>query len=119
MHAENFFASTNIRKWNHNATIKTSRTQQRRIEHVRPVGCGDQNHAFIGFKPIHLDEQLVERLFALVVSAAQTGATMASDGVDLIDEDDARSIFLACSKRSRTRLAPTRQTSQQSLNRRC
>ena len=45
-------------------------------------------------KPVHLDQQLVERLLALVVTAAKTSATMAADGVDFVDEDDAGGILL-------------------------
>ena len=37
---------------------------------------------------VHLDEQLVERLLALVVTAAEPGAAVTADGVDLVDEDD-------------------------------
>src|SRR5690606_12569260 len=33
-------------------------------------------------------------LLALIVTAAETGAAMASDGVDLVDEDDARRVRL-------------------------
>ena len=39
---------------------------------------------------VHLDEQLVERLLALVVAPTQAGAAMAADRVDLVHEDDAR-----------------------------
>src|ERR1700742_323499 len=49
----------------------TAGAQQRRIQHVGPVGGGDQDHAFIGFKAVHLDQQLVEGLFAFVIAAAQ------------------------------------------------
>ena len=44
---------------------------------------------------IFIDEQLVERLFARVVAAAKASAAMATDGVDLVDEDDARRVLLA------------------------
>jgi hypothetical protein len=37
---------------------------------------------------VHLREHLVERLLALVVAAAETGAALAADRVDLVDEDD-------------------------------
>src|SRR5690349_23515440 len=95
MHAENLFAATNIRTRDHHAAIKTSGTQQRGIEHVRTVGGGYQDHAFVRFKAIHFDEQLVKRLLALVVSTAETSSAMASDRVNFIDEDDARSVLLA------------------------
>ena len=44
---------------------------------------------------VHLDEQLVERLLALVVTAAEAGAAVPADRVDLVDEDDARRVRLA------------------------
>ena len=46
------------------------------------------------FETIHLDQHLVQRLLALVVAAAQAGATLAADRVDLVDEDDAGRVLL-------------------------
>jgi len=63
-------------------------------EHVGPVGGGDDDDAVVGLETVHLDEQLVQGLLALVVTAAEAGATMAADGVDLVDEDDARRLLL-------------------------
>ena len=48
----------------------------------------------VGLEPVHLDEELVEGLLALVVTAAETGAALAADGVDLVDEHDAGRILL-------------------------
>ena len=79
----------------HHAAVETARPQQRRIEHVRAVGGRHQDHAFVRFKAVHLHQQLVEGLLALVVPAAQTGAAMAADGVDFVDEDDAGRVLLA------------------------
>ncbi len=45
-------------------------------------------------EPVHLDQDLVERLLPLVVAAAEPGAALAADRVDLVDEDDARCIPL-------------------------
>ena len=61
----------------------------------------------VDVEAVHLDEQLVEGLLALVVAAAEAGAAVAADGVDLVDEHDRGALALACSNRSRTRLAPT------------
>ena len=58
------------------------------------VGGGDQDHAFVGLEAVHLDQQLVERLLALVVAAAEAGAAMAADRVDFVDEDDAGRVLL-------------------------
>src|SRR5690606_26568856 len=41
-------------------------------------------------EPVHLGEDLVEGLLALVVPAADTGATAPTDGVELVYEDDGR-----------------------------
>ncbi len=49
----------------------------------------------VEFEAVHLDKELIERLLALVVATAETGAAMAADGVDLVDEDDARGALLA------------------------
>ena len=69
-------------------------TQQRRIEHVGTVGGGDDDDALVGLEAVHLDQQLVEGLLALVVAAAEAGAAMAADRVDLVDEDDAGRVLL-------------------------
>ena len=79
----------------HHAAVEAARAQQRRVEHVRPVGRGDQDHALVALEAVHLDQQLVERLLALVVPAAEAGAAMTADGVDLVDEDDAGRVLLA------------------------
>src|SRR5215471_3721424 len=72
----------------------TTWAQQRRIEYIGAVSCRDKNNAFIGFEAIHLDEQLVERLLALVIAAAETGATMPADSIDFVNEDNTRRILL-------------------------
>src|SRR4029079_9885027 len=58
-------------------------------EHVGTIGGGDENDAFVRLEAVHLDEQLVQRLLALVVAAAETRAAMAADRVDLVDAHDA------------------------------
>ena len=65
------------------------------IENVGTIRRGDENDAFVRLEAVHLHEQLIERLLALVVPAAETGAAMASHRVDLVDEDDARGVLLA------------------------
>ena len=79
----------------HDAPVEAARAQQRRVEHVGAVGGGDEDDALVGLEAVHLHQQLVERLLALVVTAAQAGAAVAADGVDLVDEDDAGGVLLA------------------------
>ena len=64
------------------------------IEDVGPVGGRDQDDALALAEAVHLDQQLVQRLLALVVAAAEAGAALAADRVDLVDEDDAGSVLL-------------------------
>ena len=92
---EDRLAPVDIGTPHHHAAVETAGTQQRRIEHVRTVGRSHQDHAFVRFEAVHLDQQLVQRLFALVVSAAEARAAMTADGVDFVDEDDAGRVLLA------------------------
>ena len=94
MHLENLFPAENIRIGNDDLPVETAGAQQCRIQDVRTVCRRDQDDSFVGLEPVHLDEQLVQGLFALVVAAAQTRAPMATHGVNFVDEDDARGILL-------------------------
>ena len=74
--------------------VEAARAQQRGVEHVGTVGGRDQDDAAADVEAVHLDQQLVEGLLALVVAAAHAGAAVAADGVDLVDEDDRRGVLL-------------------------
>ena len=82
-------------------------TQQGRIEHVGPVRGGHHDHRLGLREAVHLAEDLVERLLAFVVAAAEPGPRcrpMASiSSMKRIEGEFA----LAVAKRSRTRPAPT------------
>ena len=94
MNFQDLLAADHVRVRHDDLTIEAAGTQQRRVQHIRPVRGSDENDAFIGLEAIHLDEQLVQRLLTFVVAAAETSASVAADGVDLVDEDDARCILL-------------------------
>ena len=70
-------------------TVEPSRTQQRGVENVRTVGRRHDDNPFVGLEAVHLDEDLVEGLFAFVVTAAEPRASAPPHRVDFIDEDDA------------------------------
>ena len=91
---QDLLAADHVRVRHHDLAVEAAGAQQRRIEHVGPVGGGDQDDAFVGLEAVHLDQQLVERLLALVVAAAEAGAAMAADRVDFVDEDDAGRVLL-------------------------
>ncbi|CAM4039424.1 hypothetical protein NOMA109596_19235 [Nocardioides marinus] len=74
--------------------VEAARAQQRGVEHVGTVGGRDEDDPAAYVEAVHLDEQLVEGLLALVVAAAHAGAAVATDGVDLVDEDDRGGVLL-------------------------
>ena len=67
--------------------VEAARPQQRRIEHFGPVGGGHDDHAGGGVEAVHLGQELVQGLLALVVGDDRPASALA-DGVDLVDEDD-------------------------------
>ena len=74
--------------------VEAAGAKERRVEDVRPVGGGDEDDVVLHLEAVHLDEELVQRLLALVVAAAHAGAAVAADGVDLVHEDDAGGVLL-------------------------
>ena len=72
--------------------IEPARTQQRRIQDLRAIGGGEQHKAAAGIEAIQLRQQLVERLFLLVMAAREREcAARPTQGVQFVDEDDGRS----------------------------
>src|ERR1700754_4979640 len=69
---------------------EAARAPDRRVERVEPVGRGDADHAAIGVEAVELDEQLVERLLALVVAAVRAAAALLAERVELVEEDHGR-----------------------------
>ena len=70
VHAEDFFAALHIGIGHLHLTVKAARTQQGRVQHVGAVGCRNDDDALIGLKAVHFNQQLVERLLALIMTAA-------------------------------------------------
>ena len=66
--------------------------QQRRVEDLGAVRRRDHDHALGAGEAVHLGQDLVQRLLALVVAAAECvrAAAGAADRVELVDEDDRR-----------------------------
>ena len=98
MHLEDRFASLDVRRTDIDLTVKAARTQQRVVQNVLTVGRGDDDNALVRAEAVHLNQQLVERLLTLVVSAAEACAALAADRVDLIDEHDRRCVLLCLLK---------------------
>ena len=70
--------------------VEAPRTQERGVEYLGPVGRRHDDDALPGVETVHLDQELVERLLALVVPAREVAhAARLSEGVQLVHEDDA------------------------------
>src|ERR1700731_1747322 len=95
MDAQDFLAAFHIGQIYGDLAIETTRPQQRGIEHVGPVRRGNDDNAFLRIESVHLDEQGIERLLALVMPAADAVAAMPADRVDFVDENNARRGFLS------------------------
>ena len=92
---ENLLALLHVGKSHLDLAVETPGAHQRLVEDVGPVGGGQNDDARIGLEAVHLREELVERILPLIV-AREPGilAAGAADGVDLVDEDDARRLLL-------------------------
>ena len=94
MNPEDFEATLHVRAVEDDLAVEAAWAQQRRVEHVRAVGGRDHDHVRVRVETVHLDQDLIEGLLALVVRSAQAGAALATDCVDLVDKDDAGRVAL-------------------------
>ena len=94
MHFQDGLAPLHVRAIHDHLPIETTGAQQRGVKNVRPVGGGNDDDIGVRVKAIHLNQDLIERLLALVMTAAQACAAMATHGVNLVNEDDARAVAL-------------------------
>ena len=92
---EDALAAAHVGARHRDAAVEATGTQDGRVEHVGAVGRRDDDDALVRLEAVHLDEELVQRLLALVVTAAEACAAVTTDGVDLVDEDDAGRVLLA------------------------
>src|SRR5579862_3910919 len=95
MNFQNALATLHVGERHHDAAVETARPQQCGIEHVGTIGRGDEDYTLVGFEPVHLDQQLIEGLLALIMTTAETSPSMTPDGIDLIYKDDAGRMLLA------------------------
>src|SRR5438045_8792976 len=98
MDPQNFLAPFHVGKIDGDLAIKTARAEQGRIENIGPVSGSDDNDSFLGIESVHLDEQGIEGLFALIVAASDAMASMTTDRVNFVAENNARPGFLALLK---------------------
>ena len=87
---EDLEAAVDVGDVDDDLAVEAAGAQQRRVEDVGAVRRAHDDDPGVAAEAVHLDEQLVERLLALVVALADAGAALAAGGVELVDEDDRR-----------------------------
>ena len=88
MDLKNINSSVNIGKIYGYLSVETTGTEKCGIKNVGTVSCGDNDNSFVRAESVHLNEKLVEGLLTLVVTAAETCASVTADCVDLVYEYD-------------------------------
>ena len=94
MNLQDLLAAFQIRVSHRDLTVETPRTQQSLVQNIRAVGGSNKDDALAVAETIHLHQQLVQCLLALVMATAHTGATLTTHGVNLINENNAGAVFL-------------------------
>mmetsp|Transcript_10573 Transcript_10573/g.65020 ORF Transcript_10573/g.65020 Transcript_10573/m.65020 type:complete len:789 (-) Transcript_10573:618-2984(-) len=94
VHLQDLDASLQIRPVHGDLPVKAPRTEQGLVQHVRSVGGRKNDHPSVTLKPVHLREQLVDRLLPFVVASTHTCSTLPAHRVDLVDEHNARGLGL-------------------------
>ena len=87
-------ATLDIRGWHIDLPVKAARTQQGLVQDVHPVGGRQHDHVRrTGVEPVHLHQQLIQRVFRLALPAYIAATTLPPHGVDLVDEQNAGGIL--------------------------
>ena len=95
MYLENCLTAFEIRKFDWDSSVKTSRTGQGGIKGFRAVGCRQNDHSIVSLKAIHLCKKLVQCLFSFIIAACHLSVSFLTDGIDLINKYDTW-CFLFC-----------------------
>ena len=93
MDAQDRFPASQIRQLDRDPAVKTTWAKQRRIQRFRTVGRRQDDDALAAVKSIHFRKQLIQRLLTFIIATESSAVTLLSDRIDLIDEDDARSLL--------------------------
>ena len=95
---EDLLSATDIGAVDEHMAVEAPRPEEGRIERLGAVGRRHHDHAAVGPEAVHLDQQRIERLLALVMAADDARAAGLAEGVELVDEDDAGGLRLGLLK---------------------
>ena len=94
MDAQDLLAPLDVRLVDQHLAIEAAGAEQGRIEHLGAVGGAHDDHALAGVEAVHLGEQLIQGLLALLVAAHRRLDPDLAERVELVDEHDARRLGL-------------------------
>src|SRR3990167_10384065 len=94
MNLEDLLAVSAVWQVNGYASVEAPRSQKRWVQHVRTVRRRHDDDFFCWFEAVHLNKNLIERLFALVITAANARPAHAPDRVNLINKNNCGRGFL-------------------------
>ena len=98
MELKDVLTAGQVGQLNGNTAVKAAGAQQGRIKAIGTVGRSEDDDTLMVIEAVHLGQQLVERLLALVVAAKAAAIALLADRIDLVDEHDARGLFLGLLK---------------------
>ena len=96
--AKNFLAAFDVRLVDQHLAIEAAGPKQRRVEHLGAVGGAHDDDALARVEPVHLGEQLIQRLLALFVAADGTLHAHFTQRIEFVDEHDAGRLGLGLLK---------------------
>src|SRR6185312_6856859 len=93
MHFEDRLTTPLVRKIHDHPAIESPRPQERAIEHVRLIGCGQHDDALPAGETVHFRQDLIQGLLLLAAAAECHRAARTADGIELVDENNRRSML--------------------------
>ena len=91
---EDLFAAAHVRLVDEHLPVEPPGPHQRRIEHFGPVGGRHDDDPLAGVEAVHLGQELIEGLLALLVTPHRRLDADLAERVELVDEDDAGCLVL-------------------------
>ena len=91
---QDLFTALDVGQTHIDLSVETAGTQEGGVQDVGAVGSCQDDDTLVGGETVHFYQQLVQGLFAFVVTAAQTGAALAAHSVDLVNKDDGGGLLL-------------------------
>ena len=90
MDAEDVFAAADVGLVDEHLAVEPAGAEQGRVQHFGTVGRAHDDDALARVEAVHLGEQLVQRLLALLVTAHRRLDAHLAERVQFVDEDNAR-----------------------------